>query len=315
MKQNKRSIVIVGAGAVGSALAMAFSHRADLDVIAIGRKSHVERIREAGLQVTGIRDETVFFSAQEGFPKSLSRALVIVAVKAYDLETTLESLRPALDASSVILLIQNGFGIRELAEKTLSGVVPMHHIVVGIVGMGVTFQGPGHIQFWGGNVRLEPVFADTEFRDVFDDTPVAGKISTCIQRDMWRKLVVNSIVNPLSVLLQTSNRLIAEPRLDELKQSLLNEGQAVAAAAGYDLGMDVAFFNRFIENDNYTSMYQDIAKRRMTEVDFINGGIVAAAESLGLDAPLNRWICHLIHAVEIARTEGRMRAFPGTASD
>jgi len=315
MLENKRTIVIVGAGAVGSALAMAFSHRADLDVTAIGRKAHVKRIRKAGLRVSGIRDETVFFSARENLPESLSHALVIVAVKAYDLKATLETLQPALDSSSVLLLIQNGYGIREMAVKMLEGTVPLQHIIVGIVGMGVTFQAPGQIQFWGGNVRLDPGFADTKFNDVFNDTPVAGKISKNIQRDMWRKLVVNSIVNPLSVLLQTSNRLIAGSRLDELKQSLLDEGQAVAVAAGHDLGMDVSFFNQFIENDNYTSMYQDIAKSRPTEVDFINGGIVSAAESLGVEAPLNRWICSLIHAVEIARSEGRMRAFPGTASD
>ena len=193
--------------------------------------------------------------------------------------------------------------------------MPAQHIIVGIVGMGVTFKAPGHIQFWGGNVRLDKAFADTEFNDVFDDTPVAGKISKNIERDMWRKLVVNSIVNPLSALLQTSNRLIAESRLDDLKKPLLEEGQAVAVAAGHDLGMDVSFFNHFIENDNYTSMYQDIAKGRTTEVDFINGGIVAAAESLGMEAPLNRWICSLIHALEIARSEARMRAFPGTDPD
>jgi len=295
---------------VGSALAMAFSHRPDLDVTAIGRRSHVEKIRESGLKVSGIRDESVFFTATESVPGFLGHSLVIVAVKAYDLEATLETLRPGLDSSSVLLLIQNGYGIRELALRQLQGIVPPEQVLVGIVGMGVTFAAPGHIQFWGGNVRLDSRFQDTKFHDVFENTPVDGKMSPDIQRDMWRKLVVNSIVNPISALLQTSNRLIAETRLNELKQLLLDEGQAVAAAAGHELGMDIAFFNRFIENDNYTSMYQDIAKGRSTEVDFINGGIVSAAAELGMDAPLNRWITDLIHALEIARSEARMRPFP-----
>jgi len=306
----KRSIVIVGAGAVGSALAMAFSHRNDLEVTAVARKKHADAILSAGLKVSGIRDEVVSFAARSDIPRSLSRTLVIVAVKAYDLESTLKTMCPALDESSVLLLIQNGYGIHELALEILQGIVPAVNVLTGIVGMGATFAGPGHILFWGGNVRLDPGFRQSGFADVFKDTPVTGKVSPDIKKDMWRKLVINSIVNPLSVLLRTSNRMIAETRLDDLKQPLLQEGQAVAAAAGYQLKMDAAFVNGFIKNDNYTSMYQDIAKGRPTEVDFINGGIVTAAASMGMDAPLNRWIRHLIHATEIARTEGRMRSFP-----
>jgi len=307
---NKRSVVIVGAGAIGSALAMACSKRSDLNVTAVGRSEHVARINENGLKVSGINRETVAFSARTDIPVSLNDSLVILAVKAFDLETTLEQMKPALGPNTMILLVQNGYGIKELAARVVNDLVPHGNIFTGIVGMAVTFEEPGHIQFWGGNVRLDPDFSTSGYADVFEGTPVKAKISKNIQRDTWRKLVINSVVNPLSVLLRTTNRLIADQRLDSLKRDLLDEGQAVAKAAGHDLDMDLGFFNQFIETDNYTSMYQDMAKGRKTEVDFINGGIVAEAARLGVDAPLNAWVRDLIKAVEIARQEGLMREFP-----
>ena len=307
---DRKSIVIYGAGSVGSALAMAFSHRKDLDVTAVGRKSHVERIQASGLEVGGILEETVHFNAVEKIATNLSDTLVIVAVKAVDLTGALREILPFLQPSSVLLLVQNGYAIRSLALSVLGDTVPPDQVLTGIVGMGVTFIGPGHIHFWGGNVRLDSRFSNTQFADIFEDTPVAGRISKDIERDAWRKLVVNSIVNPLSVLLRTSNRFLADSRIDEMKKMLLEEGLSVSSAAGYPLKMDIDFFNRFIENDNFTSMYQDISRGRKTEVDFINGGIIECAEKTGVDVPVNRFVLHLIHAIESARQEGYSKPFP-----
>ena len=307
---DRKSIVIYGAGSVGSALAMAFSHRKDLDVTAVGRKAHVERIQASGLKVGGIVEETVHFNAVEKVTSSLSDTLVIVAVKAVDLHLALQDIRPFLQPSSVLLLVQNGYNIRSLALGELEDAVPADQVLTGIVGMGVTLIGPGHIHFWGGNVRLDSRFSHTPFADIFEDTPVAGRISKDIERDAWRKLVVNSIVNPLSVLLQTSNRFLADSRIDELKKMLLEEGLSVSSAAGYPLKMDIDFLNRFIENDNFTSMYQDISRNRKTEVDFINGGIIECAKKTGVPVPVNRFVLHLIHAIESAHQEGHFKPFP-----
>jgi 2-dehydropantoate 2-reductase len=49
---------------------------------------------------------------------------------------------------------------------------------------------------------------------------------------------------------------------------------------------------------NISSMYQDIKRKRRTEVDSINGAICAKAEELGAKAPLNRTMVRLIKALE-----------------
>ncbi len=50
------------------------------------------------------------------------------------------------------------------------------------------------------------------------------------------------------------------------------------------------------------SMLQDVAARRATEVDVLNGGIVAAAREAGLDAPLNAAMVALVHGIEASWT-------------
>ena len=99
-----------------------------------------------------------------------------------------------------------------------------------------------------------------------------------IGRDLWTKLLVNAVINPLSVILQGHNRLVAEERFDALKSPILAEGAAVAAAEGFELHIDAAFVNRFVSSDNITSMLQDFRRNKPTEIDFINGAIAAAGQ-------------------------------------
>ena len=45
-------------------------------------------------------------------------------------------------------------------------------------------------------------------------------------------------------------------------------------------------------------MADDLAKGRKTEIDYLNGEVVALAQKLGRDAPINRRIIDLIRAAE-----------------
>jgi 2-dehydropantoate 2-reductase len=46
------------------------------------------------------------------------------------------------------------------------------------------------------------------------------------------------------------------------------------------------------------SMLQDLERGARTEVDVINGGVVATADRLGLRAPLNREVVAIVHEYE-----------------
>ena len=126
-----------------------------------------------------------------------------------------------------------------------------------------------------------------------------------IRRDLWTKLLVNAVINPLSVLLQARNRMVAEERFDGLKSTILAEGNAVAAGEGVEIKVDTAFVNSFIRSDNATSMLQDYWRGRPGEIDFINGAIVRLGKKHGMPTPVNAFIVDLIKALEALRRENR----------
>jgi len=295
-------VVILGGGAIGSVIAAASARKAGQETILVGRRDHVRAIAAKGLKVDGMFAAPVSLEAREAIDFPLDETLLAVTVKAVDLEAALAGVGPFLRPTTAVLLLQNGLGIRELALETLRGTpVPGGSVFIGIVAMGVTFIGPGEVRCFGGSIRVEPALAATPFFDLISGLPVKVEKSRDIRRDLWTKLLVNAVINPLSVLLQGHNRLVAEARFDPLKMPILSEGCAVAAAEGVELKIDAAFVNRFVTSDNITSMLQDFRRGRPTEIGFINGAIVAAGRKHGIPAPVNEFVTALIHALESRR--------------
>ena len=305
---NTTGPVILGGGAVGSVIAAALASKPGLEPLLVGRGEHVRAIREKGLHVNGLLDGPVRLDACEeiGFP--LDDILLIVTVKALDLDEALRRVAPWLRPTTTLLLLQNGLGIKELALQALRGsLVAAERVFIGIVAMGATFIAPGQVRCFGGNIRVEPAFAATPGFDLLGGLTLKVETSRDIRRDLWTKLLVNAVINPLSVILQGHNRLVAEARFDSLKNPILEEGVAVAAAEGVELSLDAAFVNRFVSSDNVTSMLQDFRRNKPTEIDFINGAIAARGAGHGIATPVNAFVTTLIKALQARAGDGGAR--------
>ena len=77
---------------------------------------------------------------------------------------------------------------------------------------------------------------------------------------------------------------------------------SVAKAGGMSFEYDEVFQNVVTvalgTGPNRSSMLADVSNKRRTEVDRINGAIVAEAKRLGVSAPVNEAMTQLIHAKE-----------------
>lgn len=300
---NNKRIVVLGGGAIGSVIAAALARQPGRETLLVGRRDHVRAINDSGLTIDGMFAEPVRLQALETVDFSLEDTLLIVTVKAVDLEATLIGVAPFLRPSSAVLLLQNGYGIKELALKALrASPLRPENVFVGIVAMGATFGAPGRVRCFGGNIRVEPALVATSFFALLQGLSITVVKSKDIRKDLWTKLLVNAVINPLSVLLQGHNRLVAEERFDSLKSPILDEGCAVAAAEGIALEINAAFVNRFVTSDNITSMLQDFRRGRPSEIDFINGGIVVAGKKYGIPTPVNAFVVALIKALESLKT-------------
>ena len=122
----------------------------------------------------------------------------------------------------------------------------------------------------------------------------------------WSKLMFNATVNAVSAL----TGLPHEPRfaataersdLGNLVRALMDEGKAVAAAAGVELHEDPWEMNVLATQRGHRhspSMLEDVKAHRLTEIELITGSLVREAETAGIPAPLHTAMYALVKAKE-----------------
>ena len=120
---------------------------------------------------------------------------------------------------------------------------------------------------------------------------------------VWSKLLVNVGINAITAILRVTNgELPKHEATRELVRLAVEEGARVAAAKGIKLihADPVANCLKVAEltGPNLSSMHQDVRAKRRTEVDVINGAIVAEGEKLGIPTPVNKVLTNLIKAIE-----------------
>ncbi|MDA8195025.1 MAG: 2-dehydropantoate 2-reductase [Thermaerobacter sp.] len=123
-----------------------------------------------------------------------------------------------------------------------------------------------------------------------------------LQSMRWRKLLFNSVINPLSALANCVNRELPALPIWQLASPLLAEGLQVARAAGIPLAdhrelLAEAAALAQTTGDNLSSMLQDVRAGRPTEILAINGYIVRMGRQNGLDTPVQHALVRLIESI------------------
>ena len=124
---------------------------------------------------------------------------------------------------------------------------------------------------------------------------------------LWKKLAINAVVNPLTAIHQIKNGQLSEPQYKASILGICAEIAKVMTTAGYviDTTELISDVKQVIDAtaNNYSSMHQDIAFKRQTEIGFINGYVVNVATKLKLSVPLNKQLVTQISALENNRVE------------
>ena len=300
---RKKKVIVLGGGAVGSILAAAVSQKPGVNLKMIGRKEHITRINNHGLEIGGRLKEKFKINCFEKIDFSLHHTLVIVATKTTDLKSSIKQVLEYIDNTTQFLIIQNGLGIEEIILNNSGSKVIPENLFRGIVGFGATFLDNGIIDYWEGKFIVEKRFAESLYNDIFNNTFLQFFFTGNIKRLIWKKVIINSIYNPLSVILKARNNVIAGERLNKIKEELIKEGTMVALSEGIDPGIDLHTLNTNVSSNNITSMLQDHLKGKAGEIEFINGAIVKTGEKNNIKTPVNNFIVHLIKAIEFIKKE------------
>jgi 2-dehydropantoate 2-reductase len=294
--------VIVGAGAVGSLLG-ALLKEGGLDVLLIGRPEHVAAIRKDGLRVSGDRSRIVHLEAAESIPPGTEVDAAFVTSKTTGLSAAARELARAIPPRPALFL-QNGLGIVSAARAALAAggwSDPGAYVVQAVNSIPATWVGPGEVRETGVGEILLPVPSEAGaaggaarlFRMLLEGARVPVEAVPEFEREVWRKVLVNAAINPVTAVRGVPNgRLLEEesPRTEALE--LLGEALAVARAAGFGFTSEeiTRDFERIVRAtaQNRSSMLQDIDHGRPTEIDAISGAILREAEAHGLDLPATR---------------------------
>lgn len=315
-------IVILGAGAIGCYLGAALQ-AGGLKTTLLLRERMLQELTEAGrLTLSDYRGLKRSLELPELTTDAAVLAeadLILLSVKCLAVEAAALQIARYARPGTPVLAVQNGIG----SEQALQRLCPQQTLVRGIVGFNVAPLGQGRFHCGTeGEVYCEPGLTSQQLlglQEALSQMGVELRVSEDFTALRWAKLQLNlnNAINALSnlplkteleqrgyrrVLSLAMSELLAVARAQQLRLPKLT--RLPPAWIPPLLKVPDALFRRLagsmlaIDPQARSSMWEDLNQGRLTEVDFLNGAVVTAARSLGLDAPVNAALCRLIHQRE-----------------
>jgi 2-dehydropantoate 2-reductase len=304
-------VVVAGAGSIGSLLAAHLARVAEVTVLT-RREEHAAALREQGLRVSGRSDFTAELGATAD-PAELPEdvELSILACKGTDLEPLAARLEGTLPAATV-MTIQNGLGAEEIVAA--HGDWPLLSSVTFMSG---TRHGDAHVEYvldtptWIGPYRGTTEADARRVAELVEAGGLKAEAFADLRPAQWSKLIFNATVNGVAALTGLPHDFhFAQTEqlsdLGSLVRDLVDEGKAVAAAAGVELHDDPWEMNVLATqrgHRHFPSMLEDVEARRPTELESINGALVLEARRLGVAVPLQTAVYRLVKAREASYSE------------
>jgi len=301
-------IAILGAGAMGTLFAYYFAERSDVTLVDV-RGDVVETITSnGGVSVDDLPVRRVVATRDPA--RAFATDFLFVFVKA---PNTLSAVRPfagQLNPATPIVSLQNGLGNEEAIKTALGGTVAL---VIGITNEAGLAIGHGRSRRQGiGTTVVGSAGASTatvrSVQGLIARTGLDCAIAYDIRPHQWGKLLANATINPISALADARNGIVAsDPNAAELGRLVANESAAVARALRINLpfGDPWEYVRGILANapDSRNSMTVDLGAHLKTEIDHVNGAIVAAGRRLGIATPYNDALLRLVRAKENAPRE------------
>ena len=310
---SKPKYLIFGTGALGSVFG-SLLQESGCDVTYVGRGEHFKAIQKKGLKITGIWGEHYIPASEingSSDPTKIREkfSVILLCVKSMHTDEAAGQAEPLLEENGIMVSIQNGLnnwetianhvdGNRTVGARVIFGAEILEPCVTKVtviadkVLLGEAF-GPVNRSL------LEAVSRDLNRAGI----PTEVVSSEDIRSALWVKVLYNSALNPLSAILEVpygklgksrETRAIMRNVLEEIFQVMERKGVRIPFKNADD------YYHFFTENqlpptvDHNSSMLQDIAGGRQTEIDALNGAISQYAKELSIKTPYNDVLTALI---------------------
>jgi len=323
-------IAVIGAGSLGITIG-ALLTRAGRDVELVAhRQESVDALNNQGAVLTGAIDAVIPVKAVAPDQMRGQYDRVVLLTKLDATADALAGLAAHIGPDSLVCTLQNG-----MPEEMVARAVGAQRTAGGVVLIGAARQGPNTTRITSKMEMLTHAFEIgeldgsatariTELAEILSGVGGCHVVGNLLDI-RWAKLLINTSVGAMTAVFGSSNKTIIEtPDALALTIRAADETIRVAHAAGHTLaplqdrdmeilaipggpegGRPEDRFDLYREyflpwGDTRSSMYQDLAAGRRTEVRHLNGYVAAKGRELGVPTPVNDFIVRVVTGAEAA---------------
>ncbi len=301
-------VAIIGAGAMGCLLGASLAQQNNQIWLVDIWEEHIQQIKRIGLTVTDRNGSlTIKCNATTSTDDVGPCDLVVISTKYHQTRSAVQKALPLITENTLLMTVQNGIGNVDI----IAGYVNPRKIIFGLTTLGSVLTGPGSIEvsFSHGAVthlwplRGEPTKDINKVITTLNESGLVVYLSADVRVRIWKKICLNagfSVITAITGL--TCGDCIAQPHALDLIRGLIDEICTVASKDGVLIDSDEAY--RYVVGlaqeapEHRTSFLIDIVLQRKTEIDCLNGAIVAKATKYNLDVPFNKAIVSIVKTLE-----------------
>ena len=315
------NIAMLGAGAMGCLFGGLLAESGRQVTLLDIDDAHLEAIRRSGLRLESDQGDRRIHGMTVARPEHHRQPpdLLILFTKSLHTDAALRSVAPLLRAPARVLTLQNGLGNLEAVSRH----VDPARILVGMTTWPADLAGPGHVRSHGGGViRMWPARGsggdgagdanvDTDvmhIATVLNDAGLQCEVDPNVWKAIWEKVAFNAALNSLCAVSGCAVGQLAN--VDDgpmLARTVVSEVVAVARASGVDA--DAAACHASVAHaiahhrSHKPSMLQDVLAGRPTEIETINGEVVARARAAGVPVPHTALLLGLVRLIQARQSD------------
>jgi 2-dehydropantoate 2-reductase len=294
-------IAIIGAGAIGGLVGARLALSGE-EVTFIVRGKNLEAIRADGIRLIandGTESVARDVKATDDYAAAGPQDIVILAMKAHQVETVANQVPLLLGPETVVVTMQNGIPfwyfhgqVGELEGSVVRSVdphgllasrIPPERVIGCVVYPASELVAPGvvkHVE--GERFPLGELDGSKSARvqrvsDAFIKAGFKAPVLDDIRSEIWLKLWGNLTFNPISALSRSTLEDICQyPLTRELAAAMMTEAQTIAGKLGitFRVGMDKRIAGAEKVGAHKTSMLVDVEAGRTPEIDALVGSVI-----------------------------------------
>jgi len=311
-------VLIYGGGSVGLGIGSCLI-KSGVHVDILARKATVRDLQQEGLTRRGIFGEYVAgpakfssFTSLDDFCRQVYD-YVLVCTKSFDSAAAAEDIlrhSSILTEKTKLILFQNGWGNAQVFSSRFDdGRIYNARVITG-------FQRVRNNEVTV-TVHADPIHVGSLFSNsqgevedlcrMISEGDIPCETTDSIEKDLWAKMLYNCALNPLGAILNVPYGALAEQEsARDIMRAVIEEVFDVMDATGLQTHWRKAddfievFYGRLVPDTagHRSSMLQDIAAGKKTEIDALNGAVIALAGEHHIRVPYNSVLYNMVKFAE-----------------